>query len=149
MVCTFFGHKDSPYYLKEELKNVILQLIEERGVKNFYVGNNGNFDYLVQLVLKEISYDRDDIDFCIVLSYLGEKALSNAQKHTVFPEELEFSVPRFAISKRNEWMLKQASITVVYVNHRFSNAHKWLEKASAKGLEVINLSNKYKKEPSF
>ena len=149
MICTFFGHKDSPYILKGELKKLILHLIDNRGVKNFYVGNNGNFDFLVQVVLKEILSDKDDIHFSIVLSFLGEKALSNEQKHTVFPEGLEFSLPRFAISKRNEWMLRQADFAVVYVNHHFSNAYKWLEKATAKGIEVINLSETYKKEPSL
>lgn len=148
MICTFFGHKDSPYALKEELKNLLLHLINNRGVKKFYVGNNGNFDFLVQVVLKEILSDRDDIDFSIVLSFLGEKALINDQKYTILPEGLELSLPRFAIFKRNEWLLKQANFAVVYVNHHFSNAHKWLEKATAKGIKVINIANK-EKEPSF
>jgi len=88
-----------------------------------------------------------NINFSIVLSYIGEKAISNYQEFTILPEGLELSLPRFAISKRNEWMLRQAKFAIVYVNHRFSNSHKWIEKASKKRIDIINLSDTYEKEP--
>ena len=53
MVCTFFGHKDAPSSIKMRLEEIIEALINE-GVKNYYVGNNGNFDFYVQGVLENI-----------------------------------------------------------------------------------------------
>lgn len=137
MICTFFGHRDTSEKIKVELKAKILKLIEN-GVKCFYVGNNGKFDLLVQTILFELQKSHN-IDFKIVLSYINEKSISNNQEYTIFPEELE-SVPyRFAISKRNEWMIKHSDFVIAYCTNTFSNCHKWLEKAHKNGLTVIKV----------
>ena len=77
----------------------------------------------------------------MVLSTINETAIGTKQKYTVFPEELENALPKFAISKRNDWMINNSQIVITYVRHNFSNSHKWLEKAKKKGLGVINLGD--------
>ena len=140
MVCTFFGHKDAPSSIKMRLEEIIEALINE-GVKNYYVGNNGNFDFYVQGVLENIVKKHNDIRFSVVLSTINETAIRTKQKYTVFPEGLENALPKFAISKRNDWMINNSQIVITYVRHNFSNSHKWLEKAKKKGLRVINLGD--------
>lgn len=140
MVCTFFGHKDAPSSIKMRLEEIIEALINE-GVKNYYVGNNGNFDFYVQGVLENIVKKHNDIRFSVVLSTINETAIGTKQKYTVFPEGLENALPKFAISKRNDWMINNSQIVITYVRHNFSNSHKWLEKAKKKGLRVINLGD--------
>lgn len=140
MVCTFFGHKDAPSSIKMRLEEIIEALINE-GVKNYYVGNNGNFDFYVQGVLENIVKKHNDIRFSVVLSTINETAIGTKQKYTVFPEELENALPKFAILKRNDWMINNSQIVITYVRHNFSNSHKWLEKAKKKGLRVINLGD--------
>ena len=140
MVCTFFGHKDAPSSIKMRLEEIIEALINE-GVKNYYVGNNGNFDFYVQGVLENIVKKHNDIRFSVVLSTINETAIGTKQKYTVFPEGLENALPKFAISKRNDWMINNSQIVITYVRHNFSNSHKWLEKAKNKGLRVINLGD--------
>ena len=44
MNCSLFGHRTVSFSLRIPLKISILKLVEEQKVKNFYVGNNGNFD---------------------------------------------------------------------------------------------------------
>ena len=68
MVCTFFGHKDTPDYIAEDLKRAITDLIENKGIDKFYVGNNGNFDRLVYLTLKDLSLVYN-ISYEVVLAY--------------------------------------------------------------------------------
>lgn len=140
MVCTFFGHKDAPSSIKMRLEEIIEALINE-GVKNYYVGNNGNFDFYVQGVLENIVKKHNDIRFSVVLSTINETAIGTKQKYTVFPEGLENALPKYAISKRNDWMINNSQIVITYVRHNFSNSHKWLEKAKKKGLRVINLGD--------
>ncbi len=140
MNCMFLGHRDAPDLIKEILYREILSLIEKEGVKEFYVGNNGNFDFLVQTVLKKISKERRDIEFSIVLSFLGEKALSNNQEATFFSIEIENALPRFAISKRNEWLIKKTDFAIVYQRRRFSNSARWIEKAEKRGVKIINIA---------
>ena len=74
MICTFFGHKNTPSAAKELLKSTIIELIEKDGVKKFYVGNNGAFDLYVQQALREISKSYVEISYFIVLSQISEKA---------------------------------------------------------------------------
>ncbi|MBR5515028.1 MAG: hypothetical protein IKU52_02355 [Clostridia bacterium] len=56
MKCTFFGHRDikNQIHIKKKLSEVLKDLIENKGIRTFYVGNNGSFDSLVQLTLKEL-----------------------------------------------------------------------------------------------
>lgn len=44
--CTFFGHKDTPTQIKPLLKAVLVDLIENKNVDTFYIGNQGNFDLM-------------------------------------------------------------------------------------------------------
>lgn len=137
MNCTFFGHKNAPESIVASIEKEIVSLIDI-GVNSFYVGNNGNFDYFVQNTLKKLSYTYD-ISYLIVLSRVDEIALGGEQAATVFPEKLDFSIPKFAISKRNEWLIKKCDIAIVYVKNRYSNSYKWLERAQKKGLKIINI----------
>ena len=139
MTCTFFGHKDTPDHMKEEIKKVITHLVEHNGVDKFYVGNNGNFDFLVQKILNELCSNNKSIHYCIVTSRVNEKAISGFQDATIFPEALDNALPKFSISKRNDWMIANSSYAICYVNHKFSNSFAWVEKAKKKGLQVINL----------
>lgn len=138
MTCTFIGHKNCPFSVKKKLECTILELIA-KGVNRFFVGNNGNFDYLVQETLAELIKKGVSVNVSIVLSYINENSISGHQKLTVFPEELANALKKFAISKRNEYLLKNSSILVCYVNNTFSNAYKWTEKARKKGLEIIEI----------
>ena len=141
MICTFFGHKNAPVSVKEALKTEILRLVDE-GVVEFYVGNNGNFDYYVQEVLLYISTIRQDIKFSVVISYLNERVMNKMDNLSLFPEGLEKALPKFAISKRNEWLIKNSDIAIVYVKNRFSNSYKIMMKAIKKGVMVVNLGDK-------
>ena len=98
----------------------------EKVIVDFYVGNNGNFDLLIQIVLAELLNENISINCYIVLSRLDELAISGNQQLTIFPEELSGVPKKFAIAKRNEYLLKKASLVISYVNNTFSNSHKWM-----------------------
>lgn len=138
MICTFIGARDTPFTLREHIKKAIIDLIS-KGVCEFYVGNNGNFDYMVQSVLFELRSEYN-IKFDIVLSYIDEVALIGNQAFTIYPEELANVPKRFAISKRNDYLLKKSNIVICYVNNTYSNSYKFTQKALKKGYTVINLS---------
>ncbi len=138
MNCTFFGHRNTTADIRNALEAEIICLIN-KGVKSFYVGNNGNFDYLVQDVLKHLSLLYKNINFTVVLSRIDETVVACEQAFSIFPYELESSLPKFAISKRNEWLIRNCDIAIVYAKDKLSNAHKWAQKAQSHGLLVINL----------
>lgn len=60
---------------------------------------------------------------------------------TEFPYEVEKVPLRFAISKRNEYMIKQSQYLICYINSTFSNSYKFAKMAKKLNLEVINLGD--------
>lgn len=135
-VCTFFGHRQCPDIIKQHLRMVLLELID-RGVDLFYVGNQGQFDAMVRHVLRELSQQYPNIRYAVVLAYLptGREQADD----TMFPEGLETVHPRYAISRRNEWMLREADFVVAYVTHGWGGAAQYVKRA--KGKVVINLGD--------
>lgn len=53
-VCTFFGHRDCPETIKPRLREVLVDLIANKRVDTFYVGNQGRFDGMARGILHEL-----------------------------------------------------------------------------------------------
>ena len=139
MYCTFFGHRDAPLNLFNEVKKKIIYLSENHRIKEYLVGNNGNFDYIVQAVLQALVEEGAKISYCIYLSRIDEKALNGHQENTVFSEELEGVPPRFRISKRNDLLIKKSDFVICYARHIASNTKKLIYKASKSGLTILSV----------
>ncbi len=142
MTCTFFGHRNTPREVENKIKEVLDTLIKNQCVSEFYVGDNGSFDSMVYRVLESLKQEYPHIRFAKVLAYLPtvkEEINTTDYSNTVFPEGLENVPPRFAIDKRNRWMVDQADIVVVYVKYSTGGAVKFAELAKRKGKTVINL----------
>ena len=54
--------------------------------------------------------------------------------------------PRFAIERRNRWMLRQAEVVVTYVRYTWGGAHKFKSAAEKQGKRVIELWSREEKE---
>lgn len=138
MVCAFFGHRDAPSEIRDRIKETVIDLIEERGVTKFYVGNNGNFDRMVLSVLKELSGMYPQINYYVVYAYLPEKGGEDFE-HTIYPEGIETVPKRFAIDYRNRWVVGRADIVVAYVGRSLGGAAKFVDMAERQRKDVINL----------
>lgn len=141
MICTFFGHKLCTTEIREELRLAIIDLIKNKGVNKFYVGNQGGFDYIVRNVLKELSNEYP-IKYNIVLAYftLPKSGADDYEpENTILPEGIEFVPLRFAIDWRNKWMVKQSDFVITYVEHSFGGAAKFKAFAQKQNKTVINL----------
>ena len=144
MICTFFGHRDTPPEIKTLLRQVISDLIEKQGVNRFYVGNQGNFDTMARSLLAEFEQSHG-ISYEIVLAYLPrqEDPLRDTD-HTLLPEGIENVPPRFAIEYRNKWMIAHSDIVITYVTRSFGGAAKFKEMAQKKKRTVIELQDSQK-----
>ena len=139
MTVTIFGHKDTPKEIEPTLRSTLIDLIENKNVTVFYVGNNGNFDTMVRRQLEDLSQTYP-ITYSIVLAYLPtEKNNYDNLTNTIYPEGLETIPKRFAISWRNKWMIQQSDIVVTYVTHNFGGAAQFKALAERLNKHVINL----------
>ena len=141
MVCTFFGHKDTPKEIEPTLRSTLIDLITNKNVNVFYVGNNGSFDAMVRCQLEDLSLTYP-ITYNVVLAYLPtKKSEYEDYTNTILPEGIETAPKRFAISYRNKWMVEQADIVITYVTHGFGGATQFKALAERQGKTVIELSD--------
>lgn len=141
--CTFFGHKNTPEIIQPLIANTIKELITEHGVTTFYVGNQGGFDRLVYLTLKKLKKTYPKIKYYVVLAYLPTKNTNYEYidfTDTVFPDCLTNVPPKFAIHRRNNYMIEKSDYVITYIKNNFGGASQFAEKAKRKNKTVINLA---------
>lgn len=142
MTCCFFGHREVTHNIRDKLKAIIESLIAENGVTEFYVGHQGQFDGIVYSVLKELKGKYPQIRYTVVLAYMPDEHIKEVyEEDTLFPDGLETVPKRFAISKRNDWMISHSDVAVCYVWKITGGAAKFREKAEKKGLRIIDVQN--------
>ena len=144
MVCTFFGHRDTPEKIEPMLKSALMDLIMNKNVDKFYVGNEGKFDYMARRLLKEMKVNYPHINYAVVLAYMpgkrGEFDLAD-YSDTIYPDCLADVPLKFAIAKRNMWMIDRADCVLTYVRGVTGGAFKFKQLAEKKGKTVINLAD--------
>lgn len=139
--CTFFGHRECPVSVEETLLSTLEDLILTHGVNQFYVGNQGQFDDYVYKVLKKLGEKYPHIHYAVVLAYMPGQLIEYMDfSDTMLPEGIEGIHPRFAISWRNNWMLRKADNVVTYVTHTWGGAHRFACLARRNGKYVINIA---------
>ncbi len=139
--CTFFGHREYQADIEEKLRAVLIDLITNRGVELFYVGNQGRFDAVVRRVLRDLKQEYPQMQYAVVLAYMpGKPNEYEDYSDTMLPEGIEAVHPRYAISWRNNWMLQRADFVVTYITHTWGGAAQYAQKAVRSGRTVINLS---------
>ena len=121
----------------EGMGNSVNSFIDKFGLKV----NQGQFDAAVRSVLHQLSQAYPQIRYGVVLAYLpkpGQPQLDN----TMFPEELEGVPPKFAIDRRNKWMLKNSDYVICYLRYSWGGAYKFARMAQKSGKPVIQLNSR-------
>lgn len=137
MTATFLGHKDlaDTEHVRKWLQETVTTLIQ-RGVKQFLLGGYGSFDNLAARVVKDLQEDFPHIESYLVIPYIDRDFNKKLYDNSIYPP-LETVPKRFAISKRNEWMIEESDVVVAYVLHGWGGAATTLEYAQRKQKEVI------------
>ena len=138
--CCFFGHREVTHNIRDRLTAIIEKLVTEDGVTDFCVGNQGQFDSMVYSVLKELKAKYPQIRYTVVLAYMPDEHIKEVYgEDTLFLDGLENVPKKFAISKRNDWMIRQSGVAVCYVYKITGGAAKFREKAEKKGLRIMDV----------
>ena len=142
MTCTFFGHSDCHGLDEIKLERAIEMLIS-KGVDTFYVGHQGNFDSIVYACLKRLKATHPHISFYVVLAYppLQKATCFIPADFTLFPEAAAAAPRRFAIDRRNRWMIDRSDFCLCYISHSWGGAYKFAHMAKRKGVETLNLGD--------
>ena len=137
MTVTFCGHRDvpEPEIIKTWLNQTIEELIHE-GVDHFLLGGYGQFDRLAAAVVRKQKERHPAIRSVLVLPYLDRKHDASLYDESIYPP-LETVPRRFAISRRNEYMIDAADCVIAFVTHDFGGAYTSLCYAQRKHKRII------------
>lgn len=69
-----------------------------------------------------------------------EEYSTHSPVETMYPEGLEAVPPRFAISWRNKWMVRESDAVVGYISHAWGGAAQYVEMTQKGKKQVINFS---------
>jgi len=144
MIITFFGHSNFTENLavKEEIFNLLKERINGEMV-TLYIGGYGNFDNFALKICKEYK-STNNAKILFVTPYLGDwlnkrKEYFETEYDEILYPDIENSPLKYAIIKRNEWMVKRSDLIIAWVNVRFGGAYNALLYAKRKNKEYINL----------
>lgn len=143
MIVSFFGH--SNYFEKnddkEKLLNYLIKIIDSKDVE-FYLGGYGSFDCFAKsccLKYKEM-YKNSKIVY--VSPYLNCEKLNDyalfKYDESIYPP-IENTPYKYAILKRNEWIVDNSDVVICYVKVGFGGAYKSYVRAKRKNKIVLNL----------
>ena len=137
MIVAFCGHRTlhDARAVRAWLENLLPKLIAE-GADTFYVGGKGAFDSVAAAVAMQCKAQHPHIRVTLVQAYINQARIPELHDDTLYPP-LESVPPRFAITRRNEYMLRAADVVVAYVIHNASNSIKNRDFARRLGKRVI------------
>jgi uncharacterized phage-like protein YoqJ len=147
---TFCGHKeicDRQLILNKLIEN-LEPYFKELKPLTFYCGGYGAFDSIASEAIDILrkSYPYTNVEKIYVTPYIAasckEKldSIKNIYDEIIYPP-LENVPLKFAISRRNEWIIKNSDIVIAYVKHSWGGAAKTLTYAKRKHKQIISISD--------
>lgn len=146
MVISFCGHRDFTPDAEEEktIIDILLKYAETEQEVICYTGGYGAFDWFAASCINKAKKAAHNIVNCLVVPYITSSYLERISLHTkeldevIYPP-LENIPPKFAIIRRNEWMIENSDLLIAYVKYSWGGAAKTLEYAKRRGKPILSI----------
>lgn len=144
---SFIGHREVEHFreVEEQLERIVVELIKTKEYVEFYVGRNGEFDLMVASVIKrsqrDYGYANSSLILVIPYPIANLEDMEEYYDEVMYPVELYKVHYKAAITKRNEWMVKQSDVLIAYVTGNSGGAYNCLCFAKKGNTKVINICN--------
>lgn len=165
-ICSFFGHRNTVATpeLCKKLKQTLLYLIEEKGVKHFLFGSRSKFDDLCWETVTQLQKNHPEIKRIYIrsqypyINQLYQEYLLELYDDTLMPSKVE-NAGRASYVERNQEMINASDFCVFFYDPEYkppmrkyskrsltsyqpnSGTQLAYEYAKKKGVEIINLRN--------
>lgn len=147
--CCFAGHSDIwDNTLAEKIKSVAEDLIVNHNVKEFWVGNYGNFDGSAASVIRELQRTYSNVKLDLVIPYLTKsineyKELYYKKCDNILIADIPENTPkRFHITKANEYMVNYSDFLICYIQRSWGGAITTYKYAKRKKLQIFNIAER-------
>jgi uncharacterized phage-like protein YoqJ len=147
-IITFCGHKDigDRQIILNKLLEVLEPYFKGQAPLTFYCGGYGGFDSVASQAIDilKLKYPHVKAEKILVTPYITpdyQERINDMKKlydDVVYPP-LENVPFKFAISRRNEWMVENSDIVIAYVKYSWGGAAKTLAYANRKHKQICNL----------
>ena len=148
MIITFAGHAliSLTERIKETVKEQIQNHITQTEPVTCYLGGYGDFDAICAHACRELKREYSNIEVVYVMPRISPSEQTKIKEMqnrglcdtSIYPP-IENTPPKFAISKRNEWMVTRADVIIAYVNRSYGGAYKSLQAAKRRKKKIINI----------
>lgn len=134
---TFCGHRDLPDRAAVEawLRRT-LPCLYAQGARRFYVGGYGAFDAAAAAAALSLRAAHPEVEVVLVRPYLDAGPAPQPSMASVYPP-LERVPRRFAIARRNRWMVDQADVVVACTPWFFNDLMMQLCEAEKQGKPIF------------
>ena len=144
MVISFCGHREfTPDAEKEKtIIDLLLKYAETEQEVICYTGGYGAFDWFAASCIRKAQTLAKNIRNCLIIPYITVSYLDRIKIHKekfnkiIYPP-LEDVPPKFAIIRRNEWMVDNSELLIAHVKFSWGGAGRTLEYAKRRGMEII------------
>lgn len=146
MIVTFCGHRN--FVKTKQIEGALIDLLEDFAAHNrtldCYCGGYGSFDGFTSECVKKVQERYSNVRNCLVIPYMTleyqerVKYLQDYYDEIIYPP-LENVPKKFAILRRNEWMVDHAGVVIAYVLYSWGGAAHTLEYAKKKRAVVYSL----------
>ncbi|MBP3360949.1 MAG: DUF1273 family protein [Clostridia bacterium] len=148
-VCCFAGH--SKIYESDKLFSQISSKIEEliinKNVSEFQVGNYGSFDSLAARAVREVKKKYPHIQLNLVIPYLTNTINENKNLYYKNYDNIliaaisEKTPKRFMILKCNQYMVESSQFMICFVKYSWGGAAQTLKYAQKqKNIKIYNFA---------
>ena len=137
MTVTFCGHSQvaNSVTVAAALAKIIDDLIEE-GADEFLLGGYGEFDTMAAVAVRNAKKNHPSIRATLVIPYIDRDYDPALYDGSLYPP-LETVPRRYAISKRNEWMVANSDVIIACIQHNWGGAATTLKYAEHKKKRII------------
>ena len=130
--CFLFGHRDAEKELLDSLMEKIDLHITNLNVREFIVGQHGNFDRMAAHAVRKAQERYPEIQLTLLLSaYPADKgeAIPSGFDASFYPPGMEEVPKRMSIVRANRYMIDHSNFVIAYAHYLASNSFKLLEYA--------------------
>lgn len=148
-ICAFFGHRDTPatIELENKLEQAVRNLIAH-GVDEFWVCNEGNFDWISRMVMQRIKENFGSIvHVCYVSAYNPDKYtkirqdwLEERYDEIIYTNEIANGPQKFAIKRRNNYIADNTDYIICYITQNYGGAYEAVQRAKKNHKQIINIA---------
>lgn len=148
MIITFCGHAQLAQINREVLKSSIKDIIKQgAGGDNvtFYLGGYGDFDSIAEVACLEYKKEHGNCSLIFIAPYSDLNYLKSITGKNVYDEvmcpHIEGIQSKYAIVKRNEWMVDNSDLLIAYIDYSIGGAYKTFRYGQKKKIQTINLGH--------